>query len=240
MTDDDAAAFIAARTAPHQPSIQPRSVDGAVDDVSTDATAYVHRHQNTLVIASGFLPRLDASGKRRPVGSAEPASGTGSSMPPEAGVSGSTPLPAHQRQAPARRVHGERTVSSLRPDLSAVTERAATTSLTLRHRHLPGTSVIAVGGEIDLANSGQLACYVKRVRRPGDHVVFDLTEVSFLDCSGLRVLISSHRQATADNAGVRLAGVRGVPARLLQLVRLQALLPVHSTVEQALATILTT
>lgn len=100
--------------------------------------------------------------------------------------------------------------------------------------------MIAVGGEIDLANSGQLACYVKRVRRPGDHVVFDLTEVSFLDCSGLRVLISSHRQATADNAGVRLAGVRGVPARLLQLVRLQALLPVHSTVEQALAAILTT
>ncbi|MGN9844620.1 STAS domain-containing protein [Nonomuraea sp. H19] len=87
-----------------------------------------------------------------------------------------------------------------------------TTSLTLRHQHLSGTSLIAVGGEIDLADSGRLARYVNRVRRPGDHVVFDLTEVSFLDCSGLRVLISSARRAARRRRG-RTPG-RG-PRRLI-------------------------
>ncbi|SNT55778.1 anti-sigma B factor antagonist [Streptosporangium subroseum] len=116
---------------------------------------------------------------------------------------------------------------------------ASTSPLTLGHRHLPGTSLIAVGGEVDLATSGQLADYIDRIRRPGDHMVFDLTELSFLDCSGLRVLMSSARQAAADDAGVRLAGVRGTPARLLQIVRVHALLPVYNTVEQALATVLT-
>ncbi|MGR6919909.1 STAS domain-containing protein [[Actinomadura] parvosata] len=112
--------------------------------------------------------------------------------------------------------------------------RASVTTITLSHRHLPGTSVIAVGGEVDLASSGRLADYVYRVRRPGDHVVFDLTRLLFLDCSGLRVLIASARQAAEDDAVVLLAGTHGVPARLMHIVRMHSLLPMVSTVEQAL------
>ncbi|GAA2829858.1 STAS domain-containing protein [Nonomuraea rubra] len=112
--------------------------------------------------------------------------------------------------------------------------RASATTFRLSHRHLPGTSVIAVGGEVDLASSGRLADYVNCVRRPGDHVVFDLTRLLFLDCSGLRVLIASARQAAEDDAVVLLAGVHGVPARLMHLVRIHSLLPMVSTVEQAL------
>ncbi|MEU8194947.1 STAS domain-containing protein [Microbispora amethystogenes] len=126
-------------------------------------------------------------------------------------------------------------VASLQLELTAAPAKTSATSLTLRHRHLPGTSLITVGGEIDLANSDLLARYVGRVRRPGDTVVFDLTGVSFMDCSGLRVLISAARHADDDDAGVRLAGVRGAPARLLRIVRLHPLLPVYGTVEQALA-----
>ncbi|WP_327045387.1 STAS domain-containing protein [Microbispora sp. NBC_01189] len=125
--------------------------------------------------------------------------------------------------------------ASLRLELPAAPAEASAPPLTLRHRHLPGTSLITVGGEIDLTATGQLARYVDRVRRPGDTVVFDLTGVSFMDCSGLRVLISTAQRAANDDAGVRLAGVRGIPARLLQIVGLHALLPVYGTVEQALA-----
>ncbi|MGN9844621.1 hypothetical protein ACTMTI_41490 [Nonomuraea sp. H19] len=60
MTDDDAAAIMAAATVPHQPSIRLRSVGGAVNDVPTGATAYAHRHQNTLVVASAFPPQRGA------------------------------------------------------------------------------------------------------------------------------------------------------------------------------------
>ncbi|MBP2705065.1 FAD-dependent oxidoreductase [Microbispora sp. RL4-1S] len=60
MTDDDATAIMAAATMPQQPSIQLRSVGGAVNDVPAGATAYPHRHQDTLVIASVFPPRRGA------------------------------------------------------------------------------------------------------------------------------------------------------------------------------------
>jgi anti-anti-sigma factor len=109
--------------------------------------------------------------------------------------------------------------------------------LTLSHRHLAGISVIAVGGEVDIANADVLARYVADVRRPGDHVVFDLTELAFLDCSGLRVLLRGARQAAAQDAVVRIAGAHGTPARLLQVLQVHVLLPVYDTVTSALAAI---
>jgi hypothetical protein len=116
--------------------------------VHPDTTAYAYRHQNTLI--------------------------TGFSTPPEVETQGAPPLRRNQ-QLPIGKVHGARMVASLQLTSLANPVRASTTSLTLRHRHFPGTSLIAIGGEVDLATSGQLARYVNRVRRPGDHVVFDLT-----------------------------------------------------------------
>jgi hypothetical protein len=65
LTDDDAAAIVAAATGPRRPLVQLRSVGGAINDIPPDATAYAHRHQSTLVIASTFPPQrpqdLDAA-----------------------------------------------------------------------------------------------------------------------------------------------------------------------------------
>ncbi|PZG05042.1 FAD-binding oxidoreductase [Nonomuraea aridisoli] len=65
MTDEDAAAIVAAAGGRHQALINMRSVGGAVNDVPADATAYAHRHQGTLVVATAFPPQrgvaLDAA-----------------------------------------------------------------------------------------------------------------------------------------------------------------------------------
>ncbi|MFG1654408.1 FAD-dependent oxidoreductase [Micromonospora sp. NPDC049275] len=52
-----ARAVMRATTGTGRAVIQLRSVGGAVNDVAADATAYRHRHQNTLVIASTFPPQ---------------------------------------------------------------------------------------------------------------------------------------------------------------------------------------
>ncbi|MFI6294705.1 STAS domain-containing protein [Nonomuraea sp. NPDC050790] len=88
-------------------------------------------------------------------------------------------------------------------------------------------SLISVGGEVDLANADLLAAFIAGNCRPGDELVFDLAGLSFMDCSGVNVLVRCARQA----AGVRLAEARGGPARLLEALRMH----VHDTVEQALA-----
>ncbi|WP_188193738.1 STAS domain-containing protein [Nonomuraea sp. SYSU D8015] len=99
-------------------------------------------------------------------------------------------------------------------------------------------SVIAIGGEVDRTTSAELADYINRIRRPRDHLVFDLTELSFLDSSGLQVLLASAQHGAADGAGVHLAAVHGMPARLLQITGVGAHLPVYATVEQAITTVL--
>ncbi|GIH95947.1 STAS domain-containing protein [Planobispora siamensis] len=109
----------------------------------------------------------------------------------------------------------------------------------MRHQHLPGLSLIALAGEIDRTTSAQLADYVARVRRAGDHVVFDLTELRFLDSSGLRVLLMCAQACAAEGVQVHLAGARAAPARLLTTTGLGGHLPVHAEVEQAITAAVT-
>jgi hypothetical protein len=65
MTGDNANAIMEVATDRRQPLVQMRSMGGAVNDVAPEATAYPHRHQDTLVIATVFPPRdgtaLDAA-----------------------------------------------------------------------------------------------------------------------------------------------------------------------------------
>jgi hypothetical protein len=56
MTPDAARALVTASAAPDPVLVQLRSLGGATHDPAPSATAFAHRHQNTLVIASAFPP----------------------------------------------------------------------------------------------------------------------------------------------------------------------------------------
>ncbi|OAH15172.1 FAD-binding oxidoreductase [Streptomyces jeddahensis] len=56
MTPDAARALVAASAGPDPVLAQLRSLGGATHDPAASATAFAHRHQNTLVIASAFPP----------------------------------------------------------------------------------------------------------------------------------------------------------------------------------------
>jgi anti-sigma B factor antagonist len=108
--------------------------------------------------------------------------------------------------------------------------------LTLTHRHLPGVTVIAVGGELDTTNHRELENFLEQVRQgPADQVVFDLAGLRFMDSRGLSSLLACH-QACLDSGGeVRVAALQATPARLLSLTGVDAHVVVHDTVEQAIA-----
>ncbi|PWU47840.1 FAD-linked oxidoreductase [Micromonospora sp. S4605] len=61
LDEDSARAVMRAVTGPHRALVQLRSVGGAVTDVAPEATAYPHRHQSTLVVASVFPPQGGAA-----------------------------------------------------------------------------------------------------------------------------------------------------------------------------------
>jgi anti-anti-sigma factor len=111
--------------------------------------------------------------------------------------------------------------------------------LTFACQHLPGVTVISVGGELDATNEGSLSAFVRDARRePGDHVVFDLSEVHFMDSAGLRVLLNTYTYSQKHGGSVHLAALQPMPARLMEITRIVSHIPVHTTLEDALTIVL--
>ncbi len=101
-------------------------------------------------------------------------------------------------------------------------------------RHEARATVITVAGELDLASSGALERELGALTDVGLTIV-DLRELTFIDSTGLGVLIHAHQQAI--ERGHRLAFVRGngQVARLLNLTGLDERLVVADSTEQLLA-----
>ncbi len=64
--------------------------------------------------------------------------------------------------------------------------------------------------------------------------VVDLSDVGFMDSSGINVLIIAYKAATAAEGWVRVAGAQVPVMRVMKMVGLDAIIPCHPTVEQAL------
>ncbi|MEV5439548.1 STAS domain-containing protein [Streptomyces sp. NPDC052682] len=103
------------------------------------------------------------------------------------------------------------------------------------HRMVEGIRVVALRGEIDHDVRAVLS-EVLRVEHDAaaPRVVADLSEVTFMDSSGINVFVSAHQQVRDAGGWVRIAGAQEPVLRVLQLVGVDAVIPCHPTVEQAL------
>ncbi|MFB9831081.1 STAS domain-containing protein [Actinoallomurus acaciae] len=106
--------------------------------------------------------------------------------------------------------------------------------LTLRHRRLPGVSVIAVRGELDLLTAGLLEERLQQLRRRGDEFVLDLAGTSFIDCSGVGALMRTHHRMRQGGGRLHLAAPQPGPARVIRFADLDAVLAVRPSVEHAI------
>ena len=113
--------------------------------------------------------------------------------------------------------------------------RAAMTPLTFACQHMPGVTVISMAGDLEAANADRLDTFISRSRRrPGDHVVLDLSEVPLLGHSGLRVLLNVRALTRRHGGDLHLAALQESPARLLTNTGARPILTVHHSVEQAI------
>lgn len=101
-------------------------------------------------------------------------------------------------------------------------------------RLLAGVVVVVVAGDLDATAAGRVEAFVQQARRqPGDHVVFDLEELTSLDGAGLQVLLDARAHAERHDAGVYVAARPGsVP--LLAVFRLSLYESVESALHEAL------
>ncbi len=101
-----------------------------------------------------------------------------------------------------------------------------------------GCHVVAVRGELDLYTGPPVRRVFEEIATedPGACVIVDLEQLTFLDSSGLGVLISGLRRMRAGGGGVALASCRGAVAEVLTITGLHHTFPIFATVDDAVTT----
>jgi len=97
-----------------------------------------------------------------------------------------------------------------------------------------GTGIVAVAGEIDLATVGGLREAISKHLTEGRaHLVVDLSAVTFIDSTGLGVLVGAAKKVTGAGS-VGLVCTEPRVLRLLTVTGLSRVLLVHPTLADAL------
>ena len=106
--------------------------------------------------------------------------------------------------------------------------------LTVRRFEQDGVHVVALGGELDLRAVGELEAALAQAGEDG-RICLDLTELQFIDSSGLACIIRAH-QVRASAGGAMAVACRGEGAvrRTFETTGLTRLLTVMADRPQAL------
>ena len=90
-------------------------------------------------------------------------------------------------------------------------------------------------GSLDLATSPSVRAALMEAASEDKHeIIVDLTQLEFLDSTGLGALIGAHRRALEHDGNVRLVVREGAISRLLNITGLMRVFQVYHTVDNAL------
>jgi anti-sigma B factor antagonist len=97
-----------------------------------------------------------------------------------------------------------------------------------------GATVVTVQGELDLATADRLWVELEPVLASRKLVILDGTGITFLDSSGLRVLLQAGKRAVTDGATFRLVAPQQAVQRVLELAGAEGHLQIRDSVPAAL------
>jgi anti-sigma B factor antagonist len=100
------------------------------------------------------------------------------------------------------------------------------------------TVVIGVAGELDAATKTSLdRCLRVHFQTPGERVILELSETTFMDSGSLGLIIDHHKRAAAATGTLVLAGASPSRVHVLWLTGLADWLPLYPDVPTALTAI---
>jgi anti-anti-sigma factor len=91
-------------------------------------------------------------------------------------------------------------------------------SFSISSRRLDRGILVALSGDVDLATATIVDEELRRAEQSEDLVVLDLGDVSFMDSTGLRIVISAHERLHERGASLEIRQVPPQVARLFELV----------------------
>ena len=99
-----------------------------------------------------------------------------------------------------------------------------------------GCAVVVATGEIDLYTAPALRDSLVRAGESSSRVVIDLTDVTFLDSTGLGVMLGALGRARDTDRSVALVGPTDMVKRVLQITQLDQVFPTYARLDEALGT----
>lgn len=110
----------------------------------------------------------------------------------------------------------------------------STVDLQIEVRSEGAWRVLDVNGEVDLYTSPQLRDAIDREVGEGtSRVLVDLTGVTFMDSSGLGVLVGSLKRSRERGGELALVCTEGSVLKVLTITGLDRVFPIHSSVADA-------
>ncbi len=99
-----------------------------------------------------------------------------------------------------------------------------------------GVTLLALVNErLDAHNSDQVKAKIREVFESGaKDVVVDLSEVSFIDSSGLGAMVSGFKNAISHHGRLALSGLQTQPRSMFDLTRLTRVFDIYDNAESAL------
>src|SRR5882724_11094784 len=88
-----------------------------------------------------------------------------------------------------------------------------------------GTHRLALRGELDMTSSPELSARLDELGRAGSAVHLDLTGLTFMDSTGVRVLYTAAKNAQDGGAILQIVPPTGEPWRVLEITGLHRILP---------------
>jgi anti-sigma B factor antagonist len=95
--------------------------------------------------------------------------------------------------------------------------------------------VVGVSGEVDVYAAPALREGLTELLQDGRSVVVDLTEVGFLDSTGLGALVAARTAAAERGASLALVCTHQRILKLFTITGLDSVFSIHETVEDAVA-----
>lgn len=90
-----------------------------------------------------------------------------------------------------------------------------------------GFRVVSVGGEVDLSWSPQLRKAILDALATKKPVAVNLSQVSYIDSSGIAALVEGFQQARGKNQRFALVAISSAVRAVLELARLDRVFPIY-------------
>lgn len=101
-----------------------------------------------------------------------------------------------------------------------------------RTRTESGYTILELEGEVDLSCSPAARKEILDILKTGQHLLVDLSAVSYIDSSGVASLVEGYQVAKKKKLKFGLIGVSQSALGVLVLARLDKVFPIHATVAE--------